>query len=175
MHWSSYRQCQVSMFRPYPNCEHVLRSITSAKLSLLKPFVKHMFTTNDVYAYIDGIMLNIIKVFAQNVLKIHLCVIYIRVRHILGRNWISTTSIGCNGPLTKYAKLRVAHAPGMAGTFCLPPGVSDANMHHGTCVTHVLWCMPVSLTSGYFWSRWWGKKTFPAFPAHAQPAILRIW
>ena len=27
-------------------------------------------------------------------------------------------------------------------------------MHHGTCVTHVPWCMPGSLTSGFLWSRW---------------------
>ena len=33
----------------------------------------------------------------------------------------------------------------MPGTFSLPPRVSDSDMHHG------------------------------AFPAHAQPAILRIW
>ena len=26
--------------------------------------------------------------------------------------------------------------------------VSDLGMHHGTCVTHVSWCMPGSLTSG---------------------------
>ena len=26
-----------------------------------------------------------------------------------------------NGPLTRYVKLRVAHAPGMPGTFTLPP------------------------------------------------------
>ena len=31
-----------------------------------------------------------------------------------------------------------------------------------------------SLTSGFFWSRWW-EKTFPAFPTHAQPAMLLIW
>ena len=46
--------------------------------------------------------------------------------------------------------------------------VSDPGMHSGTCVTHVSWCMSRSLTRG-------GGKTFPAFPAHAQPAILRIW
>ena len=67
-----------------------------------------------------------------------------------------------------------AHAPGMPGTFSPPPRVSDPDMHHGTCVTHVPWCMPGSLTSSFLWSRWRGK-TFPAFPAHAQPAILRIW
>ena len=67
-----------------------------------------------------------------------------------------------------------AHAPGMPRTFSPPPRVRDPDMHHGTCVTHVPWCMPGSLTSGFLWNRRRGK-TFPAFPAHAQPAILRIW
>ena len=71
-------------------------------------------------------------------------------------------------------KIVGAHAPGMPGTFSPSPQVSDLDMHHGTCVTHVPWCMPGSLTSGFLWNRWRGK-TFPAFPAHAQPAILRIW
>ena len=30
-----------------------------------------------------------------------------------------------------YVKLRVAHAPGMPGTFSPPPQVSDLYMHHG--------------------------------------------
>ena len=71
-------------------------------------------------------------------------------------------------------KIAGAHAPGMPGTFSPSPQVSDPDMHHGTCVTHVPWCMPGSLTSGFLWNRQWGK-TFPAFLAHAQPAILRIW
>ena len=57
-------------------------------------------------------------------------------------------------PLTWYIKLRVAHAPGIPGTFSPPPRISDPHMHHGTCVTHVPWCMPGSLTSGFLWSRW---------------------
>ena len=35
-------------------------------------------------------------------------------------------------------------------------------------MTHVTWCMSGSLTSG-------GLENVPAFPAHAQPTILRIW
>ena len=46
------------------------------------------------------------------------------------------------------------------------PLVSDPAMHHGTFEMHVPWCMSGSLTR---------IKTFPAFPARAQPAILRIW
>ena len=58
-----------------------------------------------------------------------------------------------HGPLTRYAKLRVAHAPGILGTFSChrlqrKPLVSDPGMHHGTCVTHAPWCMSGSLTRG---------------------------
>ena len=46
-----------------------------------------------------------------------------------------------------------------AGNVFPPPRVSDPDMHHGTCVTHVPWCMPGSLTIGFLWSRWWGKRS----------------
>ena len=62
-----------------------------------------------------------------------------------------------HGPLARYVKLRVARAPGMPGKFSAPPWVSDPHMHHGTCVTHVPWCMPGSLTRGFLWSWWRGK------------------
>ena len=77
-------------------------------------------------------------------------------------------------PLARYVKLRVAHAPGMPGTFSPSPRVSDPGMHHDTCMTHVPWCVPGSLTSGFLWSRGAGK-TFSLFPAHVQPTILCIW
>ena len=78
--------------------------------------------------------------------------------------WVFSAALpNINGPLTRYIKL-----PGM---FSPPPRVSDPDMHHCTCITHVPWCMPGSLTSGFLWSQR-REKTFPAFPAHAQPAIL---
>ena len=46
--------------------------------------------------------------------------------------------------------------------------VSDPGMHHGTCITHVLWCMSGSLTGGG------GEKAF-GIPSACAPAILRIW
>ena len=64
-----------------------------------------------------------------------------------------------HGPLARYLKLQVAHAPGMLGTFSLPPPVSDPDMHHGTCMTKVPWCMPGSLTSCFLWNRWRGNVT----------------
>ena len=77
------------------------------------------------------------------------------------------------GPLTRYVQFRVVHAPGMPRTFSRywflrKPLVSDPGMHHATCVTHVPWYMSEWLTRG-------AGKTFPAFPAHAQTEILRIW
>ena len=64
-----------------------------------------------------------------------------------------------HGHLTRCATLRVVHAPGMLGTFPPPPWVRDPDMHHGTCVTHVPWCMPWSFTSGFLWSQWRGKRS----------------
>ena len=46
--------------------------------------------------------------------------------------------------------------------------VSDPVMHHGTCVTHVPWCMSGSLTRC-------GEEIVPGIPDACAPAILRIW
>ena len=54
--------------------------------------------------------------------------------------------------------MRSAHALGMLGTFSPPLRVSDPDMHHGTCVTHVPWCMPGSLTSDSCWGRLRGRR-----------------
>ena len=68
-----------------------------------------------------------------------------------------------HGPLARYVKLRVAfaHAPGMPGTFSPPPRVSDPDVHHGTCVTHLPWCMPWLLTSDFLWSLSQGGENVP--------------
>ena len=73
-------------------------------------------------------------------------------------SWDSSV-IGGHGPLARYVKLRVAHGPGMPGTFSPLPRVSEPDMHHDTCVTHVPWCMPRSLTSGFLWNGWRGKRS----------------
>ena len=92
--------------------------------------------------------------------------------------WCCSTTHICHWLMTwtscQIREIAGAHAPGMPGTFSPLPQVSDPDMHHGTCVMHVPWCMPGSLTSGFIWNRRRGK-TFPAFPAHAQPAILRTF
>ena len=41
-------------------------------------------------------------------------------------------------------------------------------MHHGTCVTHVPWCMSGSLTCG-------DEENVPGIPGACAPAILCIW
>ena len=48
------------------------------------------------------------------------------------------------------------------------PIVGDPGMHHGTCVTHVPWCMSGSLTCG-------DGENVPGIPGACAPAILRIW
>ena len=48
---------------------------------------------------------------------------------------------------------------GNAGNVFPTPPVSDPNMHHGTCMTHVPWCMLGSLTSSFLWSWWRGKRS----------------
>ena len=46
--------------------------------------------------------------------------------------------------------------------------VSDPGIHHGTCVTHVPWCMSGSLTCG-------DGENVPGIPGACAPAISRIW
>ena len=95
----------------------------------------------------------------------------------LGNHWQQSRQQGCqmdnliyhvvhcktdakwqHGPLARYVKLRVAHAPGIPGMFSPPPLVSEPDMPHGTCVTHVLWCMPdVSFEVG-------GGENVPGIP-----------
>ena len=48
---------------------------------------------------------------------------------------------------------------GNVGNVFPPPWVSDPDIHHGAWVTHMSWCMPVSLTSGFLWSRRRGKRS----------------
>ena len=59
-----------------------------------------------------------------------------------------------------------ACAGNAAETFSPPLRTSDPDMHHGTCVTHVPWCMPGSLTSGFLWSRWRGKRSRHSWHMH---------
>ena len=75
-----------------------------------------------------------------------------------------------NGPLTRYVKLQVAHAPGMPGTF--PPAAyfkGNRWLAIPACITARAWrtcrdaCRDrLPAVTG---------KTFPAFPAHAHPQI----
>ena len=54
-----------------------------------------------------------------------------------------------HGPLVRYVKLLVAHAPWMPGTFYPPPRVSHSDMHHGTARAVMHAGIP-----GFRWSRW---------------------
>ena len=82
-------------------------------------------------------------------------------KHILQHTKRNVASIHL-GPLARYVELRIAHAPGMPGTFSRhrlqkKPPVSDPGMHHDTRATHVPWCMSGSLTRG-------GGENVPGIP-----------
>ena len=79
-----------------------------------------------------------------------------------GLTCIYETNMGTllvHGLLARNVKLWVAHAPGMPGTFPRHCRFSDPDMHHSKYVTHVPWCMPGSLTSGFSRCRWRGKRS----------------
>ena len=64
-----------------------------------------------------------------------------------------------HGPLTRYVKSRVAHAPGMPGTFS-PPHIlketaSQRSRHASRHVRHARAVMHVGIAN----PRWWGKRS----------------
>ena len=79
-----------------------------------------------------------------------------------------------HGPLARYVKLRAAYAPGMPGTFSPPPRDSGSR-HASRHVREARAVMHNEIVNYLFPLKLVAEKTFPAFPAHAQPAILRIW
>ena len=69
------------------------------------------------------------------------------------------------GPLTRYVKLQVGHAPGMPRTFSPPPLVSDPDivsryLRHARAVMHVGTTIP-----------WWRGKSFRHFRRMRNPQI----
>ena len=90
----------------------------------------------------------------------------------LAQLWLAMICLlNWSGPLTQqrwlmviwasYQIHKIAGCPcaGNAGNVFPPPRVNDPDMHHGTCVTHVSWCVSGSLTSGFLWSRWRRKRS----------------
>ena len=73
----------------------------------------------------------------------------------------------CHGPLTRYVKLRIVHAPGMLRTF------SPAADFKGNRYLAIPACI-MARASRTCRDACRDRLT-AAFPAHAQPAILRIW
>ena len=115
-------------------------------------------------------------------------------RKVLTLNWNDAESFGffpyclllCDGETNTFVVIMTLWASyqirkivgcacaGSAGNvfprrrFQRKPLVSDPEMHHGTCVTHVPWCMSGSLTRG-------DGENIPGIPGACAPAILRIW
>ena len=73
-----------------------------------------------------------------------------------------------HGPLTRYAKLRVTHAPGMPGTFSPPPRISDPDRNASRHVRHARAVMHGGIANLRFPLKSMAGKAFPAFPAHVS-------
>ena len=87
---------------------------------------------------------------------------------------MSTNKICAEWASYQICKIAACACVGNAGNisprrqFQRKPLVSDPGMHHGTCVTHVSWCMSGSLTCS-------DGENVPGIPGACAPAILRIW
>ena len=74
-----------------------------------------------------------------------------------------------HGPFVRYVKIL-----GCACTVNSPPSrVSNLNVHHGTCLTHVPRCILGSLTSDFLWSRWRGKRSRHSRCIHSVTYLVR--
>ena len=62
-------------------------------------------------------------------------------------------------PSCQIRKIAGCACAGNAGNVFSPRLGSCPDMHHGTGVTHIPWCMSELLTSGFLWSRWRGKRS----------------
>ena len=91
-----------------------------------------------------------------------------------GRDAYPTNTLHNQWASYQIGKIAGCACAGNAGNFSprrrfqRKPLVSDPGMHHGTCVTHVPWCMSGSLTCGH-------GENVPGIPGTCAPAILRIW
>ena len=95
-----------------------------------------------------------------------------RLMHSLRPRPCSTCICSSLWASCQIRKIAGAHAPGMPGTFSPSLQACDPDMHHGTCVTHVPWCMPGSLTSGFLWNRRRGGDV-PGIPGACAICIIR--
>ena len=75
------------------------------------------------------------------------------------RHIISDTNYTADPPPWASCRERKLAGCACGGNVFPPPRVSDPDMPMGPCMTHVPWCMLGSLTSGYLWSLWRGKRS----------------
>ena len=66
-------------------------------------------------------------------------------------------------------KIADAHALGMPGSFSPPSQISNPDMRDARVVMHA------GIANQQYPLKSAAGQMFPAFPAHAQPKVLRIW
>ena len=146
--------------------------------------------TSTVFTTTVDLISKIFQLFPRSVLSINRSVIdnsmspVFEILFILMKYWKAMICRELHnywhGPLARNVNLRFAHDPDIPGTVSPPPRVSDPDMLHDTSETHVSWCMPGLLTSGFFWSRWQGNSSRhsrrmhnPQFPASGTRPIYK--
>ena len=68
---------------------------------------------------------------------------YLRIYHFIRINGLLTDTFNCGLPMRRECRERFPRHRLQRKLL-----VSDPGMHHGTCVTHVLWCMSGSVARG---------------------------
>ena len=142
----------------------------------------YVLNSNQCHANNDDVWLKFISVTKLNQT---ICYQTHSVSEILVPKWtVYSTYILLTAVHTEIIAHSWHHKVCCPAIFCLDSGRSQTlhcgfqfHIHwgsYGPLARYVKWCMPGSLTSGFLWS-WRVGKMFSTFPAHAQPAILRIW
>ena len=103
------------------------------------------------------------------------CLFQCHIWHVMDDSDMSGIyTCSSNGPLARYVILLVGHAPGMPGTFS-PATAGYRSRHASRHVHQARAVMHAGIANWQFPLRAVVEKTLPAFPAHAQPTVLRIW
>ena len=111
-------------------------------------------------------LMNWMKLFISSgnlINKIHFWVSFVSVASRLHKTLLTIAYTRASYQIRKIAGCACA---GNTGNVVPPPRVSNPDIHHDVCMTHVSWCMPGSLTNGCLWSQCHGVgENVPGIPS----------
>ena len=101
---------------------------------------------------------------------------YVACNRAFWTGWHDESSnkyMASHGPLTRYIKLRVAHAPGMPGTFSLSPTSKETDSYRSRNASRHMRDTRAVMHVGIANLRWRGNV--PGIPGACATSNLRIW